>query len=389
MVPVTIVAPLLHELLVRRLHASPLSAHLFMSVNMVAGMAAAPLVIRLSRLTGGPARWLVGALALDGAAFWMMGQCVTVTSLMVWRAVEGAAHLSAVTLLMVGANRLAGPRRGAVMGLMGTALTLGVGLGAPLGGLVGTLDAALAFPMGAGIAFLAALACTPLALRKEGPPPAAAALAAPAIPSLVRAVPLALGFSDRFCGGVFVSSFMLYASDSLGFPPAARGMLMMLFMVPFALSCCPAGMLTDRIGRTGPLVLGAAAFGVAFGLYGFCPGSALPWLMLVSGLLSAVKFAPTLALCGDVARGTNRDGMFAAFNVAGSLGFLTGPIVGGLLAQWSLGRWGAVNYAAIFMVPGALEVLVALGAWTLLRRLPLDTGSRSRPVGIHRSPATS
>ena len=114
---------------------------------------------------------------------------------------------------------------------------------------------------------------------------------------------------------------------------------MMLFMVPFALSCCPAGMLADRIGRTGPLVLGAGAFGVAFALYGLCPGSALPWLMLFSGLLSAVKFAPTLALCGDVARGRDQDGMFAAFNVAGSLGFLAGPIVGGLLAQWSLGRW--------------------------------------------------
>ena len=219
MVPVTIVAPLLYELLVKRLHASPLSAHLFMSVNMVAGIAAAPLVIRLSRLTGGPSRWLVGALALDGAAFWMMGQCVTVTAVMAWRAVEGAAHLSAVTLLMVGGNRLAGERRGAVMGLMGSALTLGVGLGAPLGGLIGTLDAALAFPVGAGMAFLAALVCVPLGLQQEAPPrPAAAARAAPAIPSLVRAVPLALGFTDRFCGGVFVSSFMLYVSDSLRFP---------------------------------------------------------------------------------------------------------------------------------------------------------------------------
>ena len=43
----------------------------------------------------------------------------------------------------------------------------------------------------------------------------------------------------------------------------------------------------------------------------------------------------------------------------------------------------------IFMVPGALELLVALGAWALLRRLPLGLSSEGRMVGIHRSPATS
>lgn len=367
LVPVTLVVPLLHELLVVRFEASPLAAHLFMSVNMMAGVLAAPVVVRLAR---GRGAWLFAALAVDAGAFWLMGRSESMPALFGWRVVEGAAHLSAVTLLFAAANRLGSARRGVVMGLMGASLTLGVGLGAPLGGLVGTVDPGLVFPLGAAILLGAAVLCTPAGAASAASDDDRLAPApdrSQARPVVV-ALPLAFGFSDRFCAGVFASSFMLYAGQTLGLAPTTRGTLMMLFMVPFALSCCPAGILADRMGRALPLALGAAGFGVAFALYGVVPAPALPALMVASGLLSALKFAPTLALCGEIAAGSRRDGMFAAFNVAGSLGFLLGPLVGGLLAQWSVTTTGAVNYRVIFLIPATLELLLAVAAGLCLRK---------------------
>lgn len=368
LVPVTLVVPVLHELLVVRLGASPFTAHLFMAVNMMAGVIAAPLVVRVANLSGGPSRWLPAMLALDGAAFSLMGMSESIAELMAWRVVEGGAHLSAVTLLMASANRVGGRRRGMVMGLMGSALTLGVGLGAPLGGLIGARDAAVVFPLGAAIATLGALVC--LWLRDGG-----AAGPSEREPAQARRghgvagiVPLAVGFSDRFCGGIMVSSFMLYASQTLGLTPPARGALMALFMVPFALACCPAGAVADRMGRIAPLVIGAAGFGLAFGGIGLLPGTVLPALMVICGVLSGVKLASALALCGDLAAGAERDTIFADFNVAGSIGFLLGPLVGGGLAQWTFAWTGRVDYGPVFALAGGLELGVALAVSTRTRR---------------------
>jgi MFS family permease len=383
LVPVTLVAPVLHELLVVRRGASPFAAHLFMSVNMMAGMLAAPIAARLAG--GAPGPWLAGALALDALGFWLMGRAESLSALMVWRALEGAAHLAGVTLLMALASRIAGGHKGLVMGVMGASLTLGVGLGAPLGGFVGGREAALVLPAGAAIMLGAAAAALAFALGPawRRPPDEPAAPAAAHVDRAAVAVPLAFAFTDRFAAGLMVSSFMLYAGQSLGFGPPARGMLMTLFMLPFALCCCPAGILADRVGRTTPLVVGAAGFGIVFASYGLVAAPLLPALMLASGSFSALKLAPALALCGDLAA-AGRTGVFAAFNVAGSLGFLLGPLCGGLVAQWSLGRAGAVDYPAIFLLGGGLELLLALAVWRLLkRRAPAGRGAGAlgAPIG--------
>jgi MFS family permease len=90
--------------------------------------------------------------------------------------------------------------------------------------------------------------------------------------------------------------------------------------------------------------------------------------MVVCGLLSGLKLASTLALCGDLASRAERDTIFAAFNVAGSIGFLLGPLVGGALAQWTLAWTGQIDYGLVFAVAGGVELLLALAVSTLMRR---------------------
>ena len=79
------------------------------------------------------------------------------------------------------------------------------------------------------------------------------------------------------------------------------------------------------------MLAGNVLFGLVFASYGVVPREWLPYVMLASGVTSALMFTPNLLLISDLARRGAGEGLFAAFQVAGSLGFLVGPIVGGIL----------------------------------------------------------
>lgn len=61
MLPVTLIVPALKELLVDRFAASPFWTHAFMSINLIGGIAAAPLMVRLSSRGWQRRRVIVGA----------------------------------------------------------------------------------------------------------------------------------------------------------------------------------------------------------------------------------------------------------------------------------------------------------------------------------------
>ena len=61
---------------------------------------------------------------------------------------------------------------------------------------------------------------------------------------------------------------------------ATRGMLMSLFLLPFALLCWPAGRLADRVGWYGPIVSANILFGITYASYGLLPFSLLPVAMV-------------------------------------------------------------------------------------------------------------
>jgi len=86
-------------------------------------------------------------------------------------------------------------------------------------------------------------------------------------------------------------------------------------------------------------------------------------------VLSALMFTPNLLLISDLARRGHGEGLFGAFQVAGSLGFLVGPIAGGLLLALTRGDDPVAGYRTIFMLVGALEGGLALLAWAALRAL--------------------
>ncbi|HYW49618.1 MAG TPA: hypothetical protein VE861_03375, partial [Gemmatimonadaceae bacterium] len=74
-------------------------------------------------------------------------------------------------------------------------------------------------------------------------------------------------------------------------------------------------------------------------------------------------------------------GVFGAFQIAGSVGFLIGPAFGGTLVSVLRDRSGAVQYDRIFLLVGALEVTLALISAVVLRRLLQQRALLPRPTG--------
>jgi MFS family permease len=65
-----------------------------------------------------------------------------------------------------------------------------------------------------------------------------------------------------------------------------------------------------------------------------------------------------------------------AFNAAGSLGFIVGPLTGGIVSQSVAAAHGwEAGYASAFAVAGGFKILLALGAFRAIRRF--ERGSRT------------
>ena len=378
LIPVTLLVPGLDELVIGRHGGSPAAAHGFMTVNMVAGMIAVPLLMRRLRRLGDLRWWLATLFLLDAVAFIGMRQAASLTSLFAFRMLDGAVHLPTVTLLMVAANRAAGDRRGASLGALASALMLGITVGSPLGGWLVQRGGTAVYGAGAVIFILAALV----------------ALAAPATYPLAEGsrnryrwqwrkpeswVPLGYAFMDRFSIGVFVSTFTLFLAREHQVDPTGRGWLVALFMIPFAALCYPVGRLAERVGWFPLLIGGNVAFGLIYGTYGVTPQSLLPASMVLSGVSSAFIFAPGLLLVSDLVRRGHGEGLFGVFQIAGSLGFLAGPMVGGVLVALT-GADGRPAYEQIFAMVGLAELTLALGSVLLLRGIVM-TRETSLPPG--------
>ena len=95
---------------------------------------------------------------------------------------------------------------------------------------------------------------------------------------------------------------------------------------------------------------------------GFSDLHALWYVMIALGMLASVMFPPTLTLTAELSDPRTRGSAMGGFNLAGSLGFALGPVVG----AWAQEAGG---FGFAFVVAGALEILtvlvaiVVLGVW--------------------------
>jgi len=373
LVPVTLPVTVLRGLVQERFAVSELLTSLFMSINMVGAVIAAPLAGAIADRTGRRVPLIVGALLVDGALLAALTRDVPFPLFMALRFVEGCAHITALSLLLGLASHATGPgRRGRVMGIVGGGITLGVAIGAPIGGVLGRSDPLVPLYVGSALV-VAAAGLASRVLREtagEATRPSLAAIARAVAEDRLLLAPLAFAFADRFTVGFYTTTFSLFLSRIHGFDPPRIGLLMAVFMLPFALLSYPFGRLSERVSRVALMSAGSLVYGVATASVAWCPPAALPALMVLLGIASAVMFVPSLLITGDAAPEEVRTTAMGAFNAAGSLGFIVGPATGGLVSQWVAGTHGwEAGYRAAFGVAGASEILCVALALPFLARL--------------------
>lgn len=279
------------------------------------------------------------------------------------RIIQGAGSVGAFSLAITMLMDLEGGH-GRNMGAAGIAIGSGTALGAPIGGALSAVAVILPLVIASLLFFVVVLLV--LAVPDRAP--------SGGRPSVVRVIgdlrrqpdlglPYAFGFIDRMTAGTFSLVGVFYFRDEFGLDPFETGLFLMLFFAPFALFQYPFGTISDRVGRFIPVVGGSLCFGSAIILVGQMPSlTFLAITMLFVGIFGALVAPATMALVTDISRGTRRGVGMAGFNIAGSLGFLAGIVIGTLVAD-------AFGFPAAFAVIGGLEILIALASIPWFRRL--------------------
>lgn len=365
MLPETLPVPVLRGLVLERFQVSDTWTTWFMSANQLGALLAAPLVAFGVERFGRRRELAIAATALDALLMQAMAHPLDYTTFLLLRLFEGAAHITALTLVMGLVADHAGLRRGRALGCLGAGLTLGVAMGAAIGGRIGRDDPLLTLHVASAVLAVAAVLAALLL-------PANTSISSrPGLGEVLQAVrrepglrsPLLLAFVDRFTVGFFTAGFPLLMAGVHGAPKDRIGMLLAAFLLPFALLSYPAGRLAERWSRRQLVFWGSLVYGGGVMLVGITPEHALWYLMPSLGVASAVMFVPTLLWLLERTPGLGRTTAMAAFHGAGALGFLLGPIACGAIvhrcAELSTG------YTVAFAVAGLSEVL---GAWLVLGR---------------------
>lgn len=278
---------------------------------------------------------------------------------------EGAMSILGFSLVMALAVDLARRENyGRVMGIMGASIALANTVAFPLGGAIGAHSMVLLCGTGAVVLLL----CAALGWRKldDGGAGRARSLREAFLVLRARpllAIPYGFTFIDRFTVGFFAVTFPLYAARAFGMDAAESGRLLSGYLLPFSLLTMPIGRLVDRVGGTKLMVGGSLAYGIVIMFVASVPQSMLLPLMIVSGVLASVMYAPSLWLVAAHAPGEMRASAMGGYNAAGSIGFALGPITGAVISD-------LFGYPAAFITAGISELLCVVLFLPLMRLLP-------------------
>lgn len=352
----TLVVAGLKEFVIDDLGGSVADATLFFSVETFAYILFAPIWGLLSDRVQRRKPFIIVGFLLSAGIYWMYWSVDSVQVLLVLRFIQGAFSVMGWSLVMaLVLDRPHNSGRGRDMGIMGASLILGVALGAPIGGYFSRWGGPRA-PLAAAAALFAVLAISAFFLRERSFSTSQVRIGEvltglKSCPNLL--VPMLFHFVDRLAVGLFVVVFPLFL-DSLGAgDPAARGRYLSLFLIPFALLQLATGRIIEKVGPFKPLFIGSIVYGVLLCTVGYADLLLLWPVMIALGVSAAVMFPPAILLTARLSTPLTRGSAMGGFNLAGSLGFALGPLLGG----WVYLVWG---FGAAFVMCGLLEIAVGL-----------------------------
>jgi DHA1 family tetracycline resistance protein-like MFS transporter len=179
-----------------------------------------------------------------------------------------------------------------------------------------------------------------------------------------RAVPIVLAavLIDTIGFGIVMPVFphLITSIGHVDLEQATRiaGYMLVVFAVMQFFAGPVLGNLSDRFGRRPVLIASMLAFGMDYALMAWAP--TLAWLFLgraIAGVAGAV-YSPASSVLADVTPPEKRSGVFGLIGAAFGIGFIIGPAIGGLLADF--GPRAPFVAAAILALGNALVMIIAM-----------------------------
>jgi len=164
---------------------------------------------------------------------------------------------------------------------------------------------------------------------------------------------------------VFPRLLMELTGEGLSVASRYGGWLMFSYAVMQFLFAPLIGMLSDRYGRRPVLLAALTGFGLDYILLGFAP--TLGWLFvgrILAGITGA-SFTTASAYIADISGPEKRAQNFGMIGAAFGLGFIIGPILGGVLGQFG-------SRVPFFAAAGLSLLNVLYGIFVLPESLPAE-----------------
>jgi MFS family permease len=153
----------------------------------------------------------------------------------------------------------------------------------------------------------------------------------------------------------FSEAFLVLRSQNVGLPVVLIPVVMVVMNIVYALAAYPAGVLSDRFGRRGVLLVGITFLLVADVILALGPTVPFTLLGVVFwGLHMGFTQGLLATLVADTAPVDLRGTAFGAFNLAGGLAMLIASVVAGAV-------WDAYGPAATFLTGAAFTALALIG----------------------------
>ena len=156
----------------------------------------------------------------------------------------------------------------------------------------------------------------------------------------------------------FSEAFLVLRAQQIGLPLTLVPLVFIVMNVVYAMSAYPAGVMSDRWGRSGLLVagfivliLGDVVLAAASGIWPVILGVGL-W-----GLYMGLTQGILTALVADTAPAQLRGTAFGIFNLVSGIAFLFASVIAGWL-------WDQYGPSAPF-IASAVFASIALAAWTV------------------------
>jgi MFS transporter, DHA1 family, tetracycline resistance protein len=151
------------------------------------------------------------------------------------------------------------------------------------------------------------------------------------------------------------------------------GLMMMAFASTQFLFAPLMGELSDRFGRRPVLLLALTGLGIDYLFHAFAPTIGLLLLSRVIAGIFGSSHTVAAAYIADISSSENKAKNFGMLGAAFSVGFIIGPFIGGVCAQW--------GYQVPFIVAACLSLLnVLFGLFVLPESLPKEKRRKIKAV---------